>query len=178
MRHFITNTNNVKYARPVSRRIRRGQKIYFYYKIGPVKVNTIVLNWFEQLSEGFLGIREQRYGLYLKTAFRLGCNLIVLDSKEEEWDVLESMPAQERRIDVWWWGDASSRLMLLLAYLMTRSKQWGEAKIRMRAVAHEDDTEKTSGFPCKDNTGMPILPGRIDDVVDCLKRMLDEDNAG
>ena len=38
MRHFITNTNNVKYARPVSRRIRRGQKIYFYYKIGPVKV--------------------------------------------------------------------------------------------------------------------------------------------
>ena len=144
------------------------------FGIGPVKVNTVVLNWFEQLSKGFMGVREQRYGLYLKTAFRLGCNLIVLDSKEEEWGVLESIPAAERRIDVWWWGDASSRLMLLLAYLMTRSNQWDKAEIRMLAVAHESDAEKPSGYLCKDNKGKSILPGSIDDVVDCLKQMLDE----
>lgn len=38
MKSFITNTNNVKSARRISTRVRRGQKIYFYYKIGPVKV--------------------------------------------------------------------------------------------------------------------------------------------
>ena len=35
---FITDTNNVKSARKISSTISQGQKIYFYYKVGPVKL--------------------------------------------------------------------------------------------------------------------------------------------
>jgi len=76
-------------------------------------------------------------------AFRLGCNIIVLDAKEEEWAALEALPSERRRIDVWWWGDATSRLMLLMAYLMTRSDVWREAKIRVLATGDEDVSEET-----------------------------------
>ena len=54
------------------------------YGIGPLKVNTILLNWFEHERTQNLGIREILYGRRIKTAFRLGCNIIVLKTKEEE----------------------------------------------------------------------------------------------
>ncbi len=143
------------------------------FGIGPVRVNTVVLNWFEQLSRGFLGAREMRYGLYLRTAFRLGCNLIVLDSKEDEWAALEAVHNGKRRIDVWWWGDATSRLMLLLAYLMTRSREWGEATIRMLAVAREAAEGPRTSL-CRDAEGMTADTGTDEDAVSCLNRMLEE----
>ncbi|HPJ94058.1 MAG TPA: amino acid permease [Deltaproteobacteria bacterium] len=144
------------------------------FGIGPVKVNTVVINWFEQSSKGFLGIREKRYGLYLRTAFRLGCNLIVLDSKEDEWTALDSLSANKRRIDVWWWGDATSRLMLLLAYLMTRSFEWRDARIRMYAVAHGESSDNQSGLPCREFSGNGAPPQTEKEVLDCLIGMLDE----
>ncbi|MFC1867854.1 amino acid permease, partial [Thermodesulfobacteriota bacterium] len=42
-----------------------------------------------------------------------------------------------------WWGDSTSRLMLLLAYLMTRDEAWDEAKIRVLAAGHEKGSEVT-----------------------------------
>jgi hypothetical protein len=66
-----------------------------------------------------------------------------LDAKEDEWAALEALPSERRRIDVWWWGDATSRLMLLMAYLMTRSDIWREAKIRVLATGYEDVSEET-----------------------------------
>lgn len=92
------------------------------------------MNWFEQHSEGNRGMREVLYGQHLRTAFRLGCNILLLDTTQETWQALEAVPAHERRIDVWWWDDASSRLMLLLAYLMTRHTAWEEATIRVLAT--------------------------------------------
>ena len=38
MSSFITDTNNAKSARKISSTISQGQKIYFYYKVGPVKI--------------------------------------------------------------------------------------------------------------------------------------------
>ena len=113
------------------------------YGIGPLKVNTILLNWFEHERTQKLGIREILYGRRIKTAFRLGCNIIVLKTNEEEWKRLHAVSAQERRIDVWWWDDASSHLMLLLAYLTTRSKIWQTAKIRVLAPSVDHPTEET-----------------------------------
>ena len=49
------------------------------YGIGPLKVNTILLNWFEHEPTTQRGIREILYGRRIKTAFRLGCNIIVLN---------------------------------------------------------------------------------------------------
>jgi hypothetical protein len=113
------------------------------YGIGPLKVNTILLNWFEHERTQKLGIREILYGRRIKTAFRLGCNIIVLKTNEEEWKRLHAVSAEERRIDVWWWDDASSHLMLLLAYLTTRNKAWQTAKIRVLAPSVDHPTEET-----------------------------------
>lgn len=113
------------------------------FGIGPLHANTILLNWFEQLPEGGLGILEVLYGRHLRTAFRFGCNIVILDAKKDAWPALEAIPSNKRRIDIWWWGDATSRLMLLLAYLMTRSDAWDDAKIRVMDVSLDKNPEKT-----------------------------------
>ena len=113
------------------------------YGIGPLKANTILLNWFEHQQTQNPGIRQILYGRRIKTAFRLGCNIIVLDANEHEWKNLDATPSEKRRIDVWWWDDASSHLILLLAYLVTRSPGWSDATIRVLAPQFERDAEQT-----------------------------------
>jgi hypothetical protein len=103
------------------------------FGIGPLRANTILLNWPKQLPEKVLSLGGLRYGRNLQAAFRFGCNIIVLDAKEEKWVNVEASAVQDRRIDVWWWDDATSHLMLLLAYLMTRHEAWDGAKIRVLA---------------------------------------------
>ena len=113
------------------------------YGIGPLKANTILLNWFEHQPSSHLGIRQILYGRRIKTAFRLGCNIIVLDAGDKEWARLESAQSdKERRIDLWWWDDASSHLMLLVAYLMTRSPNWEDATIRVLTSTFDDTPEQ------------------------------------
>jgi len=113
------------------------------FGIGPLRANTILLNWLDQVPKGILGLGELRYARNLREAFRFGCNIVVLDAKENEWAALEGLSPNERRIDVWWWSDATSRLMLLLAYLMTRSEEWDGARIRVLAAGHEKESEGT-----------------------------------
>ena len=55
------------------------------YGIGPIRANTILLNWLEQLPGGEKTQGTQSYGHNLRGAFRLGCNIIVLDAKEDAW---------------------------------------------------------------------------------------------
>jgi amino acid transporter len=110
------------------------------YGIGPVRANTILLNWLNPDSPFSLRFKEILFGRHLRIVHRLGCNIVVLHTEENRWDTLMDKNAGSRRIDVWWKGDATSRLMLLLAYLMTRSEPWEEAVIRVRAVNYETDS--------------------------------------
>jgi amino acid transporter len=112
------------------------------FGIGPIRANTVLLNWLEQIPEAEDSSGERRYGRYLRAAFRLGCNVVVLDAKDDEWAAIEVLPSEDRTIDVWWWGNATSRLMLLLAYLMTRTEEWSEAKIRVLAPASKQNSER------------------------------------
>jgi hypothetical protein len=105
------------------------------FGVGPLKANTILLNWFEELPRGILGLRGLTFGRNLRTAFRLGCNIIVLNAGDDAWKALEHMPPGDRRIDVWWRDDATGRLMLLLAHLMKRREEWKEAGFRILAGA-------------------------------------------
>jgi amino acid transporter len=115
------------------------------YGIGPLRANTILLNWLEQRP----GDAEEReasqrlFVMYLRAADRLGVNVIVLDAKEQEWQVIEPLPSERRRIDVWWSDDATSRLMLLLAYLMTRSEAWQGATVRLICRAKGGAVERS-----------------------------------
>ena len=116
------------------------------FGMGPMKANTVLLNWLdEELPKGILGVKELRYSRNLRVAFRLGSNIVILKATDEAWAALEDLDPKDRRMDIWWWGDTSSRLMLLLAYLMTRSEPWEEARIRVLAasyeIASEDSTE-------------------------------------
>jgi amino acid transporter len=120
------------------------QSLVQSFGIGPLKANTILFNWLEQLHPGVLGLKEASYTRSLWTAFRLGCNIVVLDASEEEWNRVKSVPSEERRIDVWWWDDPTSDLMLLLAYLITRNDGWEDAKLRVLATPYEKKSEKST----------------------------------
>jgi len=101
------------------------------YGTGPLKANVVMVNWMKEMSQGIAAIRQLRYGRNMLTAHRMGCNLVIFDCDEHEWASMYSTPSAQRRIDVLWTADATSRLMLLLAYLMQRSRDWEDAKIRI-----------------------------------------------
>jgi hypothetical protein len=107
------------------------------FGLGPVKANTILLNWIDQPQKGIPGILKLRYAKNLKTVYHFGCNIVILYAQEDTWKTLESISSTERRIDVWWLGDATSRLMLLMAYLITRNEPWEGSRLRVLAVSRE-----------------------------------------
>jgi amino acid transporter len=109
------------------------QTLFQSFGIGPIRANTILLNGPEQLTGKKDPQGRRQYGQYLSEAVRLGSNVVIFSSQEDKWSRLEGLPSQDRRIDVWWWEDATSRLMLLFAYLMTRTDEWSEARIRVLA---------------------------------------------
>jgi amino acid transporter len=99
--------------------------------IGPLQPNTVLLNWFGESGKALSGIGAHHYVGHLKTIFRLGRNLVILHCDSESWQRLQAMPPDSRFIDVWWQNDATSHLMLLFAYLMTRHPFWQRARIRV-----------------------------------------------
>jgi amino acid transporter len=116
------------------------------FGLGPLKANTICLNWVDQLGHGLPGIGSLKYTKNLREVFRQGCNLVILSGSDDSWERVDAppKPPSEERIDVWWWGDATSRLMLLLAHLMTRHtvtghQRWSDARIRLLAAARTED---------------------------------------
>ena len=112
------------------------------YGIGPIKANTILISFLDELSKGIPNFKHIIHIQNLKTVFHLGCNIIILKATDSDWQALENLTPEKRRIDVWWWNDATSHLMLLLAYLMTRDENWDQAKIRVLAACYDEKTEK------------------------------------
>jgi amino acid transporter len=105
--------------------------------LGPVRANTVLLNWYDRSSEyGEPGLRN--YGRYLRMGLRFGCNLVLLAAGPDEFSVVERVSSSDRRIDVWYRDDATGRLCLLLAYLMTRTDGWKGARIRLLAAVPND----------------------------------------
>jgi hypothetical protein len=69
--------------------------------IGPLRVNTLVSNWATGESSIIRSFSTRRAGRNLRTAFRLGCNILILDADAREWETLEQVPSEQRVIDVW-----------------------------------------------------------------------------
>ncbi len=89
------------------------------------------LNWLSEESAESAAAAERWYARMLSGAVRLGQHVVVLATDEANWERLEKQSSEERRIDIWWFGDESSRLMLLLAHLMTRTDSWADATLRV-----------------------------------------------
>jgi amino acid transporter len=110
--------------------------------LGPIRSNTVLVNWMGDIALGTSS--ELWYGRLLANAIRLDRNLVVLNTEDTSWNRLEQTPNEERRIDVWWFDDESSRLTLLFAYLMTRDEGWHEAKIRVLVPTTEEASERVA----------------------------------
>lgn len=82
--------------------------------------------------------RRADYVELLREVTRLGMNVVAVSSDAVRWDAMAETRTKERRIDVWWKDDDSSRLALLMAYLFTRTDAWSRAKIRLLATASAD----------------------------------------
>ena len=66
----------------------------------------------------------------------------MLDSNEDEWQaVIEGEAATPAVIDIWWRDNSTGRLMLVLAYLLTRNDAWRNATIRLIAAAPPEAAE-------------------------------------
>ena len=101
--------------------------------IGPLKVNTVLVNWKGTSLPAEQGFQEILFGRHLREAFRQGCHTVILSTDETKWPDQERLAAGSPRIDVWWSDDGTGRLMLLLAYLVTRHADWSQAQIRVLA---------------------------------------------
>lgn len=110
------------------------------FGIGPLKVNLSLLNWLEHQPADADSPATRTLARHLWTAYHENCSLLVFDGDEQRWQQLERVDPEQRRIDIWWWGDASSHLMLLLGHLMLRTPMWESARLRLLiARAGEDD---------------------------------------
>ncbi len=100
-----------------------------------MRANTVLVNWNENAGPKTVSNSPADYKLFLRSALQNECNIILLDQKNPDTAVIAS--ENLKTIDVWWKDDDTSRLMILLAYLMTRNEKWEEAKIRL-LVFHLD----------------------------------------
>ncbi|NOR71660.1 MAG: amino acid permease [Methylomarinum sp.] len=102
------------------------------YGIGPLRANTILLPWLAK-DHGLNTQPGHSYTHHLRVALRLQCNLLIL---------AEPQPKQEnklsnndnKRVDIWWAGGASSHLSLLLSYLLQRNEDWEDCELRLLCV--------------------------------------------
>lgn len=110
------------------------QSVVQAYGIGALKANTILLNWLGQSPNRILDLNDQDFAKNLSAAHLYDCNLVILDAKPDKWSALTQGSKKDLVIDVWWREGATGRLMLLMAYLMTRSQLWEDARIRLLAM--------------------------------------------
>ena len=123
--------------------------------VGPIRPNTVALNWHERHATG------SALGRLLQRATRLEQNVVEFDAGETDWVRLEETKPGQRRIEVWWFEDDSSRLALLFAYLMTRDDAWDDAAIRVLAPAPAGAEQKVSA-----NLAYRLEERRIEATID------------
>lgn len=120
----------------VSRDIEIGVHVLLQaHGIGPLRANTILLNWLDPDNEAGAELRALLFGRQLRTLFQLGCNIVILFARPDAWRHLTEIEAEDACIDVWWTHDATGNLMLLFAYLLTRSGAWRKGRLRVLAFA-------------------------------------------
>lgn len=105
--------------------------IFQSFGIGPIRANVTLINWMDEIGKGMSGAARFNYAQNLRLTFRQGMNLVILHANENRRQRIQDRKPQDQLIDIWWHDDATSRLMLLLAYLMTRDPIWAKAKIRV-----------------------------------------------
>lgn len=110
--------------------------------LGPIRPNIALFNWFDREETAEDAPAMRNFSTFLRAALRQGCNVGLLAARSEALAQLAATGERKRVIDVWWHSDASSKLALLLAYLMSRREPWEGAEIRVlvaREVGRTDE---------------------------------------
>lgn len=133
--------------------------------IGPLRANTVLINWFSAASERDPQRRE-RMNRILSGAYRLGCNILISNVNEKL--ATGEEPAIGPRIDVWWQNDATGRMSLLLAHLMKGDEQWEKAQLRVLSAEQRHRSEE----------GRAALAHEIEEArIDAALEILDSADA-
>jgi amino acid transporter len=99
--------------------------------IGPLRINTILTNWIAEDPLTAQGFQELLFGRNLREAFRQGCHVVIMAADDAKWERLAAATSSHGMLDVWWQDDPTGRLILLLAYLMTRNERWRDDRLRV-----------------------------------------------
>ena len=113
--------------------------------IGPLRANTLLVDGSNRKGDKRRLVEKLIRSGNLRRVHRLGCNIILLTAFAEILNGEMNLPSDTETkagpvIDVWWTGDKTSRLMLMLAYLITRNDRWENATIRVWAANYDADT--------------------------------------
>jgi len=112
------------------------------YGIGPVRANTVLLNWEEKDKDENEDKNYFSYQKYIQVAVQSGCSIVLLKSNGFNLVSENSQDQTPKNIDVWWQNDDTSRFMLLLSYLITRHKGWDSSQIRLLATHYDQDNQQ------------------------------------
>ena len=97
--------------------------------VGPTRINTVLVNWLRDQAAAQDTPEIRRFARNLHAAFALGCNMLMLDANEDEWKAVPNATTTTPAIiDVWWRDNRTGRLMLVLAYLLTRNDVWRQRR--------------------------------------------------
>jgi amino acid transporter len=144
------------------------QSLLAGHGMGSLRANTVLVNRLSREDGPPDESRLERFAQQLAMARGLGCNLVVLDSDPEDIVTLDGTALDARRIDVWYRVGASSRLALLLAYLMTRTPDWKDATIRLLAARPGTMSEQQTSEALREMLGevridaQPVVVDHID----------------
>lgn len=129
--------------------------------IGPIQPNTAVLSGLSSYSTQSI---TNEYSQLLKIFTQQGMNIVLFHCQLAQWESLTQTPEDERRIDVWWSKNPTGQLMLMLAYLMTRTKAWSKATIRVLTLGSEQnlDEEKAALEQLLDDVRIDADPFIVD----------------
>jgi hypothetical protein len=125
------------------------------YGLGPVRANTVLINWFDRRKGDTNPVRMRNFGRRLRLALRFSCNLVVLSASASDFEAVQRTKRRDRVIDVWHRDNATGKLSLLLAYLMTRSEPWEDARIRLIAPQTKEGSKEET---------LATLVAMLDDV--------------
>ena len=103
------------------------ERLVASYGIGPLVPNTVLLGNSEDVTH------RDRYCGMIAHIHQAKRSVVVLRENQKQGF------GHRRRIDVWWGGmQANGGLMLLLAYLITKDRDWRNAKTYLKLVVHDE----------------------------------------
>ncbi|SHJ61158.1 transporter, cation-chloride cotransporter (CCC) family [Malonomonas rubra DSM 5091] len=146
------------------------------FGFGPLKANTLLLNFHSSYSQQFFSEQRNNFGRNLRAALRLGYNLVVLDGQDDEWSHIDALAAESRRVDVWYQSGNSGSLMLLLGHLLTRTEYWQQAQLRVVTPVQNDDREATQET-LKKELELARIEAVIDVADDCRAATVVQNSA-